>query len=157
MFILKLFYLFKAAMEYIEKALELDPQQGEWHFLYGKCLGRIRRIDNFNEIPSQKELKALENAARMTKNASYIIFLAQAYRETSFRVFSIHRNDLEPLKEKLERMTERSAELYRYVCVLKHEYKQSLTHDNLMRTVYPLANMQVMLSSFYNLIVTFLL
>jgi tetratricopeptide (TPR) repeat protein len=114
-FILKLFHLFKAAKEYIEKALELDPQQGEWHFLYGKCLGRIRRIDNFNAIPSQKELKALEDAAKMTKNASYIIFLAQAYRETSFRVFSIHRNDLAPLKEKLDTMSERSAELYRYV------------------------------------------
>lgn len=100
-------------MEYIEKALELDPQQGEWHFLYGKCIGRNRRVDNFNAIPSQKELKALENAVDMTKNASYIIFLAQVYRETSFRVFSIHGK--EPLKEKLDRLCERSAELYRYV------------------------------------------
>ncbi|XP_023714388.1 uncharacterized protein LOC111868185 isoform X2 [Cryptotermes secundus] len=111
----------KAAVEYIEKALELDPEQGEWHFLYGKCLGRIRRIYNFNEIPPQKELKALENAAQMTKNASYIIFLAQAYREASFRVFSIHRNDLAPLKGEIDKMCERSAELYRLALDLRGE------------------------------------
>jgi hypothetical protein len=114
-FILKLFHLFKAAVEYIKNALELDPQQGEWHFLFGKCLGRIRRIDNYNEIPPQRELKALENAAEMTKNPSYIIFLAEAYREASFRVFSLHRNDLGPLKEQLDKMNERSAKLYGYV------------------------------------------
>jgi tetratricopeptide (TPR) repeat protein len=114
-FILKLIHLFKAALEYIKKALEMDPKQGEWHFLLGKCLGRIRRIDTFNEIPPQEELKALENAAGMTKNPSYIIFLAQAYREASFRLFSIHRRNLAPLEEKLDRMNERSAELYRYV------------------------------------------
>jgi tetratricopeptide (TPR) repeat protein len=114
-FILKLFHLFKAAEKYIEKALELAPQESEWHFMYGKCLGRLRRVHNFNEIPPQKELKALENAVEMTKNASYVIFLAQAYREASFRVFSVHRNDLGCLKDKLDRMYERSAELYRYV------------------------------------------
>jgi tetratricopeptide (TPR) repeat protein len=114
-FILKLIHLFKAAMEYIKKALELDPKQGEWHFLLGKCLGRIRRIDKFNEIPPVDELKALENAVEMTKNASHIIFLAQAYREASFRLFSIHRRNLTPLKEQLDKMSERSSELYRYV------------------------------------------
>jgi hypothetical protein len=102
-------------MEYIKKALELDTKQGEWHFLLGKCLGRIRRIEKYNEIPPQDELKALEKAAEMTKNPSYMIILAQSYRETSFRLFSIHRDNLAPLKEKLDRMNERSAQLYRYV------------------------------------------
>jgi hypothetical protein len=94
-------------------AQKLDPQQGEWHFLYGKCLGRVRRIDNFNEIPAQDELKALEKAVEMTKNPSYIIFLAQAYREASFRVYSLHRDNLAPLNAKLEEMNARSAQLYR--------------------------------------------
>lgn len=81
--------------------------------MYAKCLGRLRRIDNFNEIPAKEELKALENAVKMTKNPSYIIFLAQAYREASFRVYSLHRNNLSSLKAELERMNTRSAELYR--------------------------------------------
>jgi hypothetical protein len=102
-------------MEYVKKALELDPKQGEWHFLLGKCLGRLRRIDTYNEIPQQEELKALENAAEMTTNPSYMIFLAQAYREAAFRLFSFHRNNLEHLKEELDRMNERSAQLYKYV------------------------------------------
>jgi tetratricopeptide (TPR) repeat protein len=107
------FKFFKVAVEYIKKALELDPQQGEWHFLYGKSLGRLRRIDSFNVIPAHEELKALEKAVEITKSPSYIIFLAQAYREAAFRVYSLHKNDLASLKARLEEMNERSSQLYR--------------------------------------------
>ncbi|XP_069673976.1 uncharacterized protein [Periplaneta americana] len=104
----------KSAVEHIEKALQLDPQQGEWHFLHGKCLGRIRRIDNYNEIPTKTELKALEKAVEITRNPSYIIFLAQAYREAAFRVFSMQRNTLnDDLKASLDRMNQRSYQLYK--------------------------------------------
>ncbi|KAJ4431486.1 hypothetical protein ANN_20084 [Periplaneta americana] len=103
-----------SAVEHIEKALQLDPQQGEWHFLHGKCLGRIRRIDNYNEIPTKTELKALEKAVEITRNPSYIIFLAQAYREAAFRVFSMQRNTLnDDLKASLDRMNQRSYQLYK--------------------------------------------
>ena len=112
MFIL-FFQLFKAAIEYSKKALELDPQQGEWHFLYGKSLGRIRRIENYAGFPAREELKALEKAVELTKNPSFMIFLAQAYREVSFRTYNLHRYDLAPVKEKLDRISARSSELYK--------------------------------------------
>jgi len=108
------FELFKAAIEYSKKALELDPQQGEWHFLFGKSLGRIRRVESFTEIPAQKEIEALEKAVELTKNPSFIIFLAQAYREAaSSQVYSAHKHDLALFKEKLEKMNVRSLELYK--------------------------------------------
>lgn len=105
--------LFKAAVKYSKKAVELDPQQGEWHFLLGKSLGRIRRVENFNGVPTKEETKALERAVELTRNASFIIFLAQAYREMSFRVYSIHKHDIAPFKEQLEKMNRRSLELYK--------------------------------------------
>ena len=112
MFIL-FFQLLKAAIEYSKKAVELDPQQGEWHFLFGKSLGRIRRVESYLEIPAHEEIKALEKAVELTKNPSFIIFLAQAYREVSFRVYSLHRNELALFREKLGRMNARSLELYK--------------------------------------------
>jgi hypothetical protein len=102
--------------------MELDPQEGEWHFLFGKSLGRIRRVDNYTEVPAQEELIALEKAVRLTRNPSFIIFLAQAYREVSFRVYSLHRSDLSLFEKKLDGMNRRSSELYRQVHVL-HYYK----------------------------------
>lgn len=107
------FNFFKGAIEYIKKALELDPKQGEWHFVYGKCLGRIRRVDTSFEIPAYEELEALEKAVEMARNPSYIIFLAQAYREAASKVYSIHKNNLAPVKEKLDRMNASSAALYK--------------------------------------------
>ena len=105
--------MFKASIEYSKKALELDPQQGEWHFLFGKSLGRIRRVENFLEIPAQEEMKALKKAVELTKNPSFIIFLAQALREATFRVFITHKHDLALFKEKLDKMNMRSLELYK--------------------------------------------
>lgn len=93
--------------------MELDPEHGEWHFLFGKSCGRIRRVECFTEIPAQKEIKALEKAVELTRNPSFIIFLAQAYREASFRVYSANKHDLAHLKEKLDRMNMRSLELYK--------------------------------------------
>nr|CAD7410605.1 unnamed protein product [Timema cristinae] len=75
----------KAALEYLEKAVNIDPGQAEWSFLLGKCLGRIRRFERHGDIPTKQELNALEKAATMEENSSYIIFLAQAYREAAFR------------------------------------------------------------------------
>nr|CAD7442891.1 unnamed protein product [Timema bartmani] len=75
----------KTALQYIEKAVNIDPGQAEWNFLLGKCLGRIRRFDRYNDIPTKQELNALENAAMLEENPSYIIYLAQAYREAAFR------------------------------------------------------------------------
>lgn len=93
--------------------MELDPQQGEWHFLFGKSLGRIRRVESYTEIPAEEEIKALEKAVELTNNPSFIIFLAQAFRELSFRVYSTHKYDIELFKEKLDKMNMRSLALYK--------------------------------------------
>jgi hypothetical protein len=65
------------------------------------------------KIPAEKEIKALEKAVELTKNPSFIIFLAQAYREVSFRVYITHKHDLALFKEKLDKMNIRSLELYK--------------------------------------------
>jgi len=109
----------KAAIEYSKKALELDPQQGEWHFLFGKSLGRIRRVESYTEIPAEEEIKALEKAVELTNNPSFIIFLAQAFRELSFRVYSTHKYDIELFKEKLDKMNMRSLALYKEALKLR--------------------------------------
>jgi hypothetical protein len=65
------------------------------------------------EIPARKEIKALEKSVELTKNPSFMIFLAQAYREVSFRVYSANKYDLAPFKETLDKMNKRSLELYK--------------------------------------------
>ncbi|XP_049780068.1 uncharacterized protein LOC126176925 [Schistocerca cancellata] len=101
------------SVPYIEQALELDPSSAEWHFLLGKSLRRLRRLNAFNEIPDKRELKALEKAVEMSQCSGYCTFLAQTYRETAFRVYSLNRNDLSPFKQTLDIMNEKAAEYYR--------------------------------------------
>lgn len=101
------------SVPYIEQALELDPSSAEWHFLLGKSLRRLRRLNAFNEIPDKRELKALEKAVEMSQCSGYCTFLAQTYRETAFRVFSLNKNNLSPFKDALDSMNEKAAEYYR--------------------------------------------
>ncbi|XP_066999329.2 uncharacterized protein [Anabrus simplex] len=107
------YYGTKAAVDFIENALQLNADQAEWHFLLGKCLGRIRRIDNFNAPPENRELTALEKAIDYSERVPYMIFLAQAYRESSFKLFSSHRNDMDRYQAICDKMNNRSVELYR--------------------------------------------
>ena len=65
------------------------------------------------EIPAREEIKALEKAVELTKNPSFIIFLAQVYREVSFRVYSAHKHDFALFKKELDKLNIRCVELYK--------------------------------------------
>ena len=106
--------MLQVAIDCVKEALKLDNEQAEWHFTLGKALGRLRRIDHNSEIPTLEELKALEEALKLSRDPSYAIFMARAYREAAFRVFSEHRSSMDSnLKTKIENMNRRSYELYK--------------------------------------------
>ncbi|XP_063240187.1 uncharacterized protein LOC134541002 [Bacillus rossius redtenbacheri] len=112
-----------AALKHAEAAVAMDPDQGEWHFVLGKCLGRLRRIDHSFQIPDKLELKSLEEAVRLTKHPPYIVFLAQAYRETAFKVFSETRHSVtkSTVKSAIDKMNEKSLTLYKEALQLRGE------------------------------------
>ncbi|PSN53006.1 hypothetical protein C0J52_01137 [Blattella germanica] len=110
----------KNAFDYAKKASELEESEAEWHFLIGKCHGRIRRVEYYNEIPKPEELKSLERAVQLRESPSYIIFLAQSYRETGFRVYSHNKQEVDQaLRTKIDAMNKRSEELYRKALKLR--------------------------------------
>uniref|UniRef100_A0A1B6F7Y5 Uncharacterized protein n=1 Tax=Cuerna arida TaxID=1464854 RepID=A0A1B6F7Y5_9HEMI len=81
------------------KAVEIDRTNGEWHFLVGKCMGRIRRVSQCFELVDPLEVKSFNEAINLDKiNANYKVYLAQALRERAFREFKkekpVHGSDL---------------------------------------------------------------
>uniref|UniRef100_A0A1B6MKH9 Uncharacterized protein n=1 Tax=Graphocephala atropunctata TaxID=36148 RepID=A0A1B6MKH9_9HEMI len=74
------------------KAVEIDRTNGEWHFLLGKCMGRIRRVSKCYELVDPLEVKAFNTAVNLDKiNAHYKVYLAQTIRERAFREFKIKK------------------------------------------------------------------
>lgn len=129
----------KEAIGFSKMSISLNPREGHWHFLLGKCLGRIRRIESRLDIPSNEELDALETAVELDPNPKYIIFTAEAYMEASFRAFSKHRNNLGPLKSVLNELNKKSALFYK----LALEGNKECSHMNIrcakgfLRLPYP--------------------
>nr|CAD7442274.1 unnamed protein product [Timema bartmani] len=109
-----------AAVKYLKMAVSLDPFQGEWKFLLGKCLVRIRHINSLSEVPSMEEFRALEEAVEMTKNPSYILFLAQTYGEAASSLASQNDNP-ESIHRSLNHMSERALALYKEALELAGE------------------------------------
>ncbi|XP_067000578.2 uncharacterized protein [Anabrus simplex] len=103
----------KKSLEYIEKAIKLDENEAEWHFLRGKALGRSRRIDNFNEVPEDIEIESLKRAVDLSQNVSYMIFLAQVYREKAYMLYTLHKDDMNKYKSKCENMNNDSYSLFK--------------------------------------------
>nr|CAD7404466.1 unnamed protein product [Timema cristinae] len=110
-----------SAMKYLKMAVSLDPCQGEWKFLLGKCLGRIRHINNLWEVPSMEEFRALEEAVEMTKNPSYILFLAQTYVEAASNLF-LQNDNLGSMNQSMNHMNERARALYKEALELAGDY-----------------------------------
>ncbi|XP_069673792.1 uncharacterized protein [Periplaneta americana] len=112
----------KDAVEFLKTATEMDSEQAEWPFLHAKCLSRTRRLENFVMIP-EMELDLLAKAAETTNNPNYVIFLAQAYREKSFRMFCWASKPIDQkLKKELDLMARRSYDLYRKALELRPDW-----------------------------------
>ncbi|KAJ8890177.1 hypothetical protein PR048_009684 [Dryococelus australis] len=85
-----------AEMLHVRKGLSLDPNQGECHFLVGRCLGKVRHINFIFQMPAREELKELEEAMNKNpENVHYVIYLSQAYRERVRLVFLVSSTSVE--------------------------------------------------------------
>lgn len=69
------------AVEYMKKAISLDPNNAHWHFMKGKYLGRLRRMENVFTIPGNEEFSALKKAVHIKKDPYFIAFIAELYIE----------------------------------------------------------------------------
>lgn len=112
-----------AACEFAKKAVELDGEQAEWHFLYGKGLHRNRRIEKKNSLTSRQEvesltdeMKHLETSVDLHPTPSKMVFLAESYVDAVSMIY--RENKCIPLRsdskhEIFYKMGKRAVELYR--------------------------------------------
>lgn len=112
-----------AACELSKKAVELDGEQAEWHFLYGKGLHRHRRIEKKNSLSSRHEvesltdeMKHLEMSVDLCPTPSKMVFLAESYADAISMIY--HENKCIPPKSDNKhaifyKMGNRAMELYR--------------------------------------------
>ncbi|KAJ4445972.1 hypothetical protein ANN_12658, partial [Periplaneta americana] len=73
-------------LQFLQHALELDPNHWEWNLYCGKVLGRLRRVEKCNgSVPSAEELKYLEKAVELHReDASTLVHLANLYRSLAY-------------------------------------------------------------------------
>lgn len=72
----------KKVVDYIDSAIQDNPNCDVWHFLRGKNLRRQRRYKEFFAEPSKEEELALKKAYELSKEPTFGIYLAQLYKET---------------------------------------------------------------------------
>ncbi|XP_067000576.2 uncharacterized protein [Anabrus simplex] len=109
------------SLDYIERAIKLDENEAEWHFLLGKALGRLRRINRSRDVPQEKEINALQKAFDLTGYVPYMLFLAQVYRETASTLYRCHKDDFQMFKAKCENMNDRAYTLYKNALALRKD------------------------------------
>ncbi|GLG98294.1 Uncharacterized protein GBIM_04873 [Gryllus bimaculatus] len=102
----------KESVPCLEQALLLDTECPEWHFLLGKALARVRRIEDRNKIPDKKELKALEYAVTVSENTFYMVLLAQSYTDAA-RVVTLQKRGSSDFRSLCEDMNEKAVNMYR--------------------------------------------
>ncbi|GLH10945.1 Uncharacterized protein GBIM_15822 [Gryllus bimaculatus] len=103
------------SIELFEKALEIDNECGEWYFLLGRSLSRLRRLEKRSAIPDQRELKSLERAVEISNYVSFMVLLAQSYRETARNIFIEKKKELRSFKPFCDSLNQKSLELYKRV------------------------------------------
>lgn len=107
---------FAAALEYAVQAKQLDSTIGEWHFLVGNLMARIRRVKQFMSFPQKEEIVALEKAVELCGYPRFKLHLAQTYREEAFRLFNTYRYNVKKNPDKDEenrRLNQKSYDIYR--------------------------------------------
>lgn len=79
--------------------------------------GRVRRLrEKWNyDLIEKKELEYLQKAVDLKKSPSYMVILAQSYRESARAAFFavLPRPDKERLKPRINQMNKKSFELYK--------------------------------------------
>ena len=78
----------KLALKFSSKAIEINPKESLWHFLKGKLLGRIRRVESPFDVPQNEEIELLNKALEVKDGCpAYLVFTAQLYREMANRMY----------------------------------------------------------------------
>ncbi len=104
--------------KFAKKAIELDPNQGEWYFLHGKGLHRSRRYKKKDLLPNKEEMKHLEKSLVLSKSASKMVFLAECYVDAVEALFRENNSiPKDHTKEIFHKLGEAATELYKYVNV----------------------------------------
>uniref|UniRef100_A0A1B6IGP4 Uncharacterized protein n=1 Tax=Homalodisca liturata TaxID=320908 RepID=A0A1B6IGP4_9HEMI len=111
------------ALKWARKALETDPSEAEWHFLTGKCMGRVRRCTRkFSGVP-REEVEMIEKAVSLNPNPKYIMYVAQVYQQSASAAFIHHRGDenfyKSSLYQAINNMNKKAVELYQQALVFR--------------------------------------
>ncbi|KAG8320910.1 hypothetical protein J6590_058067 [Homalodisca vitripennis] len=111
------------ALKWARKALETDPSEAEWHFLTGKCMGRVRRCTRkFSGVP-REEVEMIEKAVSLNPNPKYIMYVAQVYQQSASAAFIHHRGDenfyRSSLYQAINNMNKKAVELYQQALVFR--------------------------------------
>uniref|UniRef100_T1HV09 Uncharacterized protein n=3 Tax=Rhodnius TaxID=13248 RepID=T1HV09_RHOPR len=77
----------KHALILAKEALRGNPEEGEWSFLVGKMLARIRQF-NYDHCVTEEELECFRHAYALSKSASHATFLALTYLNISKSLYS---------------------------------------------------------------------
>ena len=102
---------FKLAVEFLSKAIEIDPDESSWNFLKGKYLSRLRHVERPQDLPNAEEMYHLELSASQKKNGTYSLFLAQMYQEMAKCYFQQLRNSSGLSQEEYQKAKKKSSEL----------------------------------------------
>ena len=111
---------FRLAIEFLSKAIDINPTESVWHFSKGKYLSRLRHVERPQDLPNVEEMFHLEQASKLKKNGTYSLFLAQMYHEMAKCYFQRQRNtsglsEEQKWKEKKKsnELNEKASQLYK--------------------------------------------
>lgn len=71
----------KNVIEFSQLSIKDNGNCDVWHFVLGKNLRRLRRMENFLTKPTKKEELAFQKAYQLSKEPTFGIYLAQMHKE----------------------------------------------------------------------------
>lgn len=124
----------KAAVDYIQNAIDLDRFNPFWHFMKGIYLGRLRRMEDTLTMPSMNEIRALEYALKIRVDPAFLAFTAEVYLEIAKIVMKLYKEKrsnnphriIEQLYAELDLCNQKAAEYFKFVFILKNNTKIEL-------------------------------
>jgi hypothetical protein len=89
----------KKAIEFVNKAIELDNKNAYWHFYKGVYLGRLRRMEKGPIVPTEEEVRCLESAVKKHQDPAFYAFIAEVYVETWKAIEKLQKRNKLPIED----------------------------------------------------------